>query len=589
MATHVGERWGNYQLVRLLGQGGFAEVYLGEHVRLGMLSAIKILHSRLAGEAITSFQREARTIAELAHPHIIRVLDFDVQHGTPFLVLEYASHGSLRQKCSYGKQVPLAQVVDYVQQVASALQYAHDRRLIHRDVKPENMLLNAQEQVVLSDFGIATLAHSTSSMHTQDTTGTLAYMAPEQIQGKPRPASDQYALAVTVYQWLSGVLPFQGSSTELIAQHLAMAPPSLRQRVPNLPPEVEQAVFTALRKNPQERFGSVQAFATALEEANQARHATGKAAPSPLSTFSPSVPSFPPTPDKETDEHVSDVPQIGANGQQRSTQGTRPDVLPGERKPLSPTVPAKKTVTSWQKKAIIIATVVTLITAGGLSGLIGTLAWNNAEHAAALTAAYQSIVRHKPAVEYTMQDALSKQVWRGQGCTFNAQGYLVTDTMCTGGNGLPYAQTTELLVQVTMSIQRGTCGALAVSFPRFEADLCVDGTTLNCQFDVHDSGECSSMSSDAIRQGLARDNTLALEVVGGENNQIQLITFINGQYVVEQTAYQVQSPSSDQSESLRLLEEESANIFLERAFLSPTSSSVLYKDIKVWQVSNPVY
>jgi serine/threonine protein kinase len=264
MATHVGERWGNYQLVRLLGQGGFAEVYLGEHVRLGMRAAIKILHSRLTGDDIASFQREAKTIADLAHPHIVRVWDFDVQQGVPFLVLEYAPNGSLRQKHPYRERVTLAQIVGYVQHITSALQYAHDCKLIHRDVKPENMLLNAQEQVVLSDFGIATLAHSTSSMQTQETTGTLAYMAPEQIHGKPRPASDQYALAVTVYQWLSGVLPFQGSSAELIAQHLAVMPAPLRQKAPDLPPEVDRVVLTALLKDPQERFGSVQAFANAL-------------------------------------------------------------------------------------------------------------------------------------------------------------------------------------------------------------------------------------------------------------------------------------------------------------------------------------
>jgi serine/threonine protein kinase len=264
MVTHIGERWGNYQLVRLLGQGGFAEVYLGEHVRLGMPAAIKILHSHLENEDIANFQHEAQTIAQLAHPHIIRVLDFDVQQGVPFLVLEYAPNGSLRRYHPYRERVPLALVVDYVQQIASALQYAHDRKLIHRDVKPENMLLNAQGRIVLTDFGIATLAHSTSSMRTQETIGTMAYMAPEQIQGKPRPASDQYALAVTVYQWLTGSLPFRGSSSELIAQHLAAKPLPLCQRAPDISQAVEQATLTALMKNPQERFGSIQAFAEAL-------------------------------------------------------------------------------------------------------------------------------------------------------------------------------------------------------------------------------------------------------------------------------------------------------------------------------------
>lgn len=308
--THVGERWGNYQLVQLLGQGGFAEVYLGEHVRLGMQAAIKILHSRLAGDDIANFQHEAKTIAELAHPHIIRVLDFDVQQGVPFLVLEYAPNGSLRQKHPYRERVPLAQVADYVQQIASALQYAHDLKLIHRDVKPENMLLNTQGRVVLTDFGIATLAHSTSSMRTQEATGTLAYMAPEQIQGRPRPASDQYALAVTVYQWLSGSLPFQGSSTELIAQHLAVMPAPMREKAPDIPLEVDQVTRTALMKNPQERFGNIQAFANAFSVAS--------------SQTPPAISSSPPAPQAPPATAISGAPEAPLPRQISSTVRATP-------------------------------------------------------------------------------------------------------------------------------------------------------------------------------------------------------------------------------------------------------------------------
>jgi len=155
-------------------------------------------------------------------------------------------------------------VITYVEQIASALQYAHEHKLIHRDVKPENVLVGEDGHLLLSDFGIATIAHSTSSMATSATMGTLAYMAPEQIQGKPRPQSDQYALAVTVYQWLTGELLFVGSSAEIIAQHLGAPPPPLHTSLPDLPRDVEQVVLTALAKDPQQRFGSVQAFAKAL-------------------------------------------------------------------------------------------------------------------------------------------------------------------------------------------------------------------------------------------------------------------------------------------------------------------------------------
>ncbi|QBD75226.1 serine/threonine protein kinase [Ktedonosporobacter rubrisoli] len=267
MADHVGQQLGNYRLVKLLGRGGFAEVYLAEHTRLGMKAAIKLLHTHLSSDETSTFQREARTIAELKHAHIVRVLDYDVQESTPFLVLDYASNGSLRQKHPSGRRLPLDLVVDYVNQIAGALLYAHERKIIHRDVKPENILLDEEGRLLLSDFGIATIAHSTSSMSTEAAIGTLAYMAPEQIQGKPRPASDQYALAVMVYHWLTGLLPFSGSSAELIAQHLGATVPSLCTKLPELPEEVEQVVLTALSKDPQQRFGSVQAFARALAAA----------------------------------------------------------------------------------------------------------------------------------------------------------------------------------------------------------------------------------------------------------------------------------------------------------------------------------
>jgi len=176
MADYIGQRLGNYRLVQLLGQGAYAEVYLGEHIQLGMKAAIKVLHTHLIGNEIRAFQQEAQIIANLRHPHIIRILDFDVEKGTPFLVLDYAPHGSLRQKHPRGTRLPLALVVTYVSQIASAIQYAHDRKLIHRDIKPENMLIDQKEEILLSDFGIATIIHSTTSMSTQAAAGTPAYM-----------------------------------------------------------------------------------------------------------------------------------------------------------------------------------------------------------------------------------------------------------------------------------------------------------------------------------------------------------------------------------------------------------------------------
>ncbi len=252
-----------------MGEGGFDEVYLGQHLRLDLQAAIKVLHTHLTGKEAEHFQQEAQTIAKLVHPAIVRILDYDVQEGVPFLVMDYAPHGSLRQRHPRGEVVPLPQIVSYVKQVAEALQYAHEHKFIHRDVKPENMLLGRREEVLLSDFGIATLAHSTGSLSAQETGGTLAYMAPEQIQGHPRAASDQYALGIIVYEWLCGQRPFEGSLSELLTQHLWQPPPPLQERAPAISPAVEQVVLRALAKDPKQRFATVTAFAEALEQASQ--------------------------------------------------------------------------------------------------------------------------------------------------------------------------------------------------------------------------------------------------------------------------------------------------------------------------------
>ncbi len=269
MTDRTGQQLGHYQLIRLLGSGGFADVYLGEHIHLGTQAAIKVLTTRLTSEDVEGFRTEARTIARLKHPQIVRVLDFGVEDTTPFLVMDYAPHGTLRTRHPKGIQVAPETILSYVKQVADALHYAHEQKLIHRDIKPENMLIGDRQEVLLSDFGIATVAQSSRYQGTQEVAGTVAYMAPEQVQGHPRPASDQYSLGVVVYEWLTGERPFHGSFTEIATQHVLVPPPSLRNKIPTISPLIEQVVMTTLAKDPKERFGSVKAFATALEQAFQ--------------------------------------------------------------------------------------------------------------------------------------------------------------------------------------------------------------------------------------------------------------------------------------------------------------------------------
>ena len=141
MADHVDKQFGNYQLTRLLGRGGFADVYLGEHTYLKTQAAVKILHAQLTQEALQGFLEEARTIALLKHIQIVRVLEFGVEGGIPFLVMDYAPNGSLRTRHPRGSQLTIPTVVSYVKQIAAALQHAHDQKIVHRDIKPDNILL----------------------------------------------------------------------------------------------------------------------------------------------------------------------------------------------------------------------------------------------------------------------------------------------------------------------------------------------------------------------------------------------------------------------------------------------------------------
>jgi serine/threonine protein kinase len=267
MPNLVDQRLGNYRLINLIGQGGFADVYLGEHLHLGTRAAIKVLQMRVGSTGIEQFRTEARTIASLVHPHIVRVLDFGVEQDIPFLVMDYAPGGSLRQRYPEGTFLPVISIISYTKQIASALQYAHDQNFIHRDVKPGNMLLMNENTLLLSDFGLVKVAHNSNSYSMQGVAGTAAYIAPEQIQGRPHIASDQYALGAIVYEWLSGTLPFQGSPIEIYGQHLHATPPSLHENVPAIPPEAENVVFRALAKDPSQRFPRIEDFATALEQA----------------------------------------------------------------------------------------------------------------------------------------------------------------------------------------------------------------------------------------------------------------------------------------------------------------------------------
>ncbi|HEY7350726.1 MAG TPA: protein kinase [Ktedonobacterales bacterium] len=321
MTDYRGLRFGNYQLIDVLGKGGYAHVYLGEQIFLKTRAAIKVVDSPLEDQKIEQFRFEAGAIAHLDHPHIVRLMDFGVENTIPYLVMDYAPNGTLRQRHPQGMPIPLAVVVRYVQQVAAALDYAHQHRIIHRDIKPENLLLSRKNEVLLSDFGIAVVAHRTNSMTTQDEVGTISYIAPEQLRRKPRPASDQYALAVVVYEWLTGNVPFQGSLIEVAMQHMEVPPPPLHEPGSSISAEVERVVLKALEKHWQMRFASVREFAIALQEAHSPRPPFVRE-PGTLPNFAPGV----------RENLLDNAPTAAPPGAASTPEvpRTRPDEIPEE-------------------------------------------------------------------------------------------------------------------------------------------------------------------------------------------------------------------------------------------------------------------
>jgi serine/threonine protein kinase/streptogramin lyase len=278
---------GHYRLLRLLGSGGMGEVYLAEDARIGQQVAIKVMRgeamaypeSASAKEAARLFEREARAITRLDHPNILPLYAYGEEtineQQLTYLVMPYRKEGTLlhwvRRRGSDAQLSP-AEVAPLLRQAAAALQHAHDQHVIHQDIKPTNFLIRLRSDqperpdLLLSDFGIAKLTNATASA-SQSIRGTPTYMAPEQWDGHPVPATDQYALAVMVYELLVGRPPFVGNPGQVMRQHYLTPPPAPSTLNAQLSPAIDAVLLRALAKEPGERFASVTDFARAFEQA----------------------------------------------------------------------------------------------------------------------------------------------------------------------------------------------------------------------------------------------------------------------------------------------------------------------------------
>ncbi len=277
MAKHslIGQKVGKYQVVEALGRGGMAEVYKAYQESLDRYVAIKVMHSFLADEEgfLARFQREARAMASLNHRHIVGVYDFDVQEGMYYIVMEFVSGGTLKDRLSdlvkSGDQMPLDESVRIAMEVGDALAYAHGRGMVHRDIKPGNIMLDEQGHAVLTDFGIAKILSGPTVTATGAMIGTPAYMSPEQGLGQPGDErSDLYALGVLFYQMVTGRLPYDADTPlAVILKHVNDPIPQPAELNSDTPPEIQAVVIKAMAKNPAERYQTAAALITDLQSA----------------------------------------------------------------------------------------------------------------------------------------------------------------------------------------------------------------------------------------------------------------------------------------------------------------------------------
>jgi len=251
-----------YELEELVGTGGMSSVYRANDRLLERDVALKVLHDRFTvdGDYVERFRREARAVAQLSHPNIVTVIDRGEQDGRQFIVFEYVDGENLKTLIEREGPLPEREAIELALQIARALGFAHEHGLVHRDVKPQNVLLNGDAGAKVTDFGIArSLDVQGGLTQTGTVMGTSDYIAPEQARGRQVDAqSDVYSLGAVLYELLTGEVPFPGDNFVAVAmRHINEPPPSVRERRPELSPRLDAAVRRAMAKDPEERFGSM--------------------------------------------------------------------------------------------------------------------------------------------------------------------------------------------------------------------------------------------------------------------------------------------------------------------------------------------
>jgi serine/threonine-protein kinase len=295
-----GEMLGKYRVLEPLGRGGMARVYRAYHAQLDRYVALKVLRGDLLhdDDFFDRFRREARAVAALRHPNIVQVFDYDVEDRISYMVLELLDGDSLKTRLHdyriRGERMALGEMVRILCQVLDGLSYAHAKGMVHRDVKPGNILLTKDGRAVVADFGIARIVGSASDTVPGALLGTMSYIAPEQgLKGKSDPRSDLYSLGVVLYEMVTGRTPFEADTPAAVLMKHAQDPlPLPRQLEPSIPEPFERVLLKAMAKDPDDRYADANAMARALIEAAEEAGVELPARVSPpLSFTTPEAPS----------------------------------------------------------------------------------------------------------------------------------------------------------------------------------------------------------------------------------------------------------------------------------------------------------
>jgi predicted Ser/Thr protein kinase len=269
-ATKLSDR---YSLTERLAIGGMGSVYLAQDERLGRRVAIKLLKDELAGDPrfVERFRREARAVASLSHPNMVAVYDYGEDENHHYIVMEYAEGRDLAQVLREEGPFSPDRAVHIGSQICAALGHAHAAGVIHRDVKPANIILSEHDRARVTDFGIARAAGDSTLTATGSFLGTAHYLSPEQASSNPiGPASDIYSLGIVLYEMLTGAVPFTGDTPIAVAmRHVSDPVPPPSELNPDVPPELDEVIATATAKDPEDRFASAEDMAAALQAASR--------------------------------------------------------------------------------------------------------------------------------------------------------------------------------------------------------------------------------------------------------------------------------------------------------------------------------